>query len=446
MDKRTMTRFAHRLVKTRLLDAQQVAAAQAVAGDDEEALTRHLIRQGLLTRFQARQLRAGATSFHVDKYVVVDCLGRGGNSVVFKARHVLLPQRYVALKTLDNQDIHRGDEALVRFRREIDIVSSLDHPNIVRAYDVIRTRTQIYLVLEYVEGSDLASLVKSRGRLPVEVAVDYIIQAARGLAYAHRQGVIHRDLKPGNLLLTRDGVVKIADLGLARFHGKADDKEDDGLTLKGTALGTPEFMPPEQAEDSSKADQRSDLYSLGASLFHLLSGEMPVTGSSYMHRLQRLLLAPPRPLMEARPDAPGELTVIVDRLRARDPAHRPSSADEVIALLQPFGRTESADDPARWDAEKKAQLVLEVIQGGTNATEACQKHGIAEEELEQWKRSFLDAGQKAFEPAAASDKEHEDQLRNLHARIGAQAMEIETLKRQIAGGHGVNGNGNGKSA
>jgi serine/threonine protein kinase len=439
-----MTRFAHRLVKTRLLDAQQVAAAQAVTGDNEEALTRHLIRQGLLTRFQARQLRAGATSFHVDKYVVVDCLGRGGNSVVFKARHVLLPQRYVALKTLDNQDIHRGDEALMRFRREIEIVSSLDHPNIVRAYDVIRTRTQIYLVLEYVEGSDLGTLVKSRGRLPVAVAVDYIIQAARGLAYAHRQGIIHRDLKPGNLLLTRDGVIKLADLGLARFHGKADEKNDDSPTMQGMALGTPEFMPPEQAEDSSKADQRSDLYSLGASLFHLLSGEMPVTGSSYMHRLQRLLMAPPRPLMEARPDAPGELAVIVDRLRARDPAQRPASAEDVIALLEPFGCKEGTNGPAHWDARRKAHLVLEVIQGTVNPSEACREHGLAEEELERWTQSFLDAGRKAFEPAMGHDKEHEDQLRDLHARIGAQAVEIETLKRQIAGGHGANGNGNGK--
>jgi serine/threonine protein kinase len=433
------TRFAHRLVKTRLLDAQQVAAAQAVVGDDDEALAGHLIRQGLLTRFQARQLRAGATSFHVDKYVVVDCLGRGGNSVVFKARHVLLPQRYVALKTLDNQDIHRGDEALARFRREIEIVTRLDHPNIVRAYDVIRTRTQIYLVLEYVEGSDLGTLVKNRGRLPIPEAVDFTIQAARGLAYAHRQGIIHRDLKPGNLLLTGDGVVKLADLGLARFHGKDVDPEDDGLSIKGAALGTPEFMPPEQAEDSSKADQRSDLYSLGATLFHLLSGEMPVAGSSYMHRLQRLLMAPPRPLMYARSDAPGGLAVIVDRLRARNPAHRPASAEEVIALLEPFTGKEDADDPARWDGAKKVQLVLDVIRGNLSAIEACRKHGLAKVELERWRQSFLEGGRKAFEPPPAPANGHDDQLRDLHARIGAQAMEIETLRKQIASRNGTNG-------
>jgi eukaryotic-like serine/threonine-protein kinase len=162
------TRFAHQLIKTRLLDTEKLAAARAVVGDDEEELANHLIREGLLTRFQARQLKAGATSFHVDKYLVVDCLGRGGSSIVYKARHLHMPQRFVALKTLDGQDIHKGDEALLRFRREIEIVTRLDHPNIVRAYDVIRTRTQLYLVLEYVEGKDLGSFVKTRGRLPVD--------------------------------------------------------------------------------------------------------------------------------------------------------------------------------------------------------------------------------------------------------------------------------------
>src|SRR5205085_1124354 len=151
-DLRTMkTRFARQLVKTRLLNTEQLTAAQAVVGDNEEALAKHLIDQGLVTRFQARQLRAGATSFHVDKYIVV----------------------------------------------------------------------------EYVEGHDLGTAVKKRGRLPVDEAVDYILQAAQGLAYAHKMGIIHRDLKPGNLLLTLDGIVKLADLGLARFYGAGPDKEEE---------------------------------------------------------------------------------------------------------------------------------------------------------------------------------------------------------------------------
>jgi serine/threonine protein kinase len=425
------TRLAHQLVKTRLLNAEKLAAARAVVGDDEEELVNHLIREGVLTRFQARQLKAGATSFHVDKYIVVDCLGRGGNSIVYKARHMHMPQRYVALKTLDHKDIHHGDEPLQRFRREIEIVTRLDHPNIVRAYDVIRTRTQLYLVLEFVEGKDLGSFVKQRGRLPVDEAVDYVVQAAQGLAYAHKQGIIHRDLKPGNLLLTGDGVVKIADLGLARVYGTGLDKEDEGLTTEGTCLGTPEFMPPEQAEDSSKADPRSDLYSLGATLFHLLTGDMPVTGSSVMHRIQRLLLSPPKPLMEVRPDVPGPVAVMVDRLRARNPALRPATAEEVIAALRPFVRTRMTEAPTHWDASQKASLVLLVLQGSMSSEEACQKNGIAPEEFERWRKCFVDGGRQAFETP--------DVLRDLHARIGTQAMEIETLKKQLASHNGTNG-------
>src|SRR5262249_43927307 len=152
-----------------------------------------------------------------------------------------------------------------------------DHPNVVRAFDVIHTRTQLYLVLEYVEGRDLGSLVKERGRLPAAEAVGYAMQAARGLAYAHRCGIVHRDVKPGNLLLPRDGVVKLSDLGLARRHAQ-DDATD--LTIKGISLGTPEFMSPEQAEDAGMADARSDIYSLGTTLFHLLTGELPIKGTS----------------------------------------------------------------------------------------------------------------------------------------------------------------------
>src|SRR5262249_39166745 len=145
----------------------------------------HLQQQGLLTRFQVKQLLAGATSFLVGKYVVVDIIGRGGNGIVFKARHKLMGRRFVALKTLDTRNLHHSAEAMARFRREIDIVSRLEHPNVVRALDVVRTRTHLYLVLEYVSGKDLASLVRERGALPGADVIEYGLQAARGLAYAH---------------------------------------------------------------------------------------------------------------------------------------------------------------------------------------------------------------------------------------------------------------------
>jgi serine/threonine protein kinase len=389
MDTPTHTTFLQRLRASLLLDDGTIEAARAATHGDETALARYLVQQGLLTSFQARQLMAGATGFRVDKYVVLDVIGRGGNGIVFKAQHSLMGNRLVALKTLDSRDLHRGDDALPRFRREIDIVTRLDHPNVVRALDVVDARNQLYLVLEYIEGRDLASLVKERGPLPIPEGVDYAVQAARGLAYAHRNGVVHRDIKPANLLLTADGIVKLTDLGLAR---SSDTQPDADLTLKGVCLGTPEFMAPEQAEDASRADTRSDLYSLGATLFHLLTAQLPVSGSSYLHCLQKLLTVPPRPLREVRPEVPRDLAEIVDRLRARNPADRPQTADQVIALLEPYAH----EDPHAWDPRRKAELVLELLQGKCTPADVRDRWGLGPDELQRWQECFLAGAEQAM--------------------------------------------------
>lgn len=375
------------------------------------------------------------------KYVVVDCIGRGGNGLILKARHTLLPNRHVALKTLDARNLHGSSEALARFRREIDIVARLEHPNIVRAYDVLQTRRQIYLVLEFIEGCDLGSVVRDRGALPVPEAIVYIVQAGRGLGYAHRCGIVHRDFKPGNLLLTRDGLVKLSDLGLARFFpsktGPVPANEQTGeetpeLTMKGLCLGTPEFMAPEQAEDASRADARSDLYSLGATLFHLLSGELPVPGVNRMQRITRLLTEPSRSLAEVRADIPTELVEMVRRLMARDPAERPGSAEEAISVLEPFAHDgNAAAAPAPWDGRRKMNLVLSLLQGQLNPSEACARHGLAMEELELWKQRFLQGAEHALDPNVNPGEDYLAQYQELLARIGAQSMEIEALKKQL---------------
>jgi eukaryotic-like serine/threonine-protein kinase len=309
MSRLTSKSFASRLLGNHLLSEEQLARAVAAVGDKEADLADYLVREGLLTRFQARQLRAGSASLTVGNYVVIDFLGRGGNGIVLKACHRLMPGRFVALKTLETRNLHASSDVVARFRREIQIVTRLDHPNVVRALDVVQTRTQLFLVLEYVAGPNLAVLVQQRGPLPVAEAVDYALQVAHGLAYAHQQGIVHRDLKPTNLLLAEGRVVKIADMGLARFFESSTDMD---LTMKGLAIGTPEYMAPEQAEDASVAGPASDIYSLGATLFHLLTGTPSIEGSSYFHKLQRLLTAPPRPLAELRKDTPPELAALVD--------------------------------------------------------------------------------------------------------------------------------------
>jgi serine/threonine protein kinase len=429
MRTRIASTFVQRLASSRLIESSRLAQARATIGDNEEALGQYLVNQGMLTRFQLRQLQAGARHFHVDKYIVVDFLGRGGNSIVLKARHSLMPGRFVALKTLDFRSVHRSDDALARFRREIEILGRMEHFNIVRALDVIRTRTQLFLVLEYVEGRDLASLVKESGPLPVPEAVGYVLQAARGLAYAHAHGVVHRDLKPANLLLTRDGVVKIADLGLARFY---DGKLAEELTLKGCCLGTPEFMAPEQAEDACAADARSDIFSLGATLFHLLTGELPFSGSSRYLRVQRILAAPVRSLAESRPDLPADLAGIVDQMRARAPWDRPRSSEEVISFLTPFSNTAEPVVPRGWDGRRRAALILSILKGEMDLPEAAARHGVAVEELKFWQQRFLEGAEQALDATTPQDRPYGEYIRDLHAKVGKLSLEMERAREGSA--------------
>jgi serine/threonine protein kinase len=191
-------------------------------------------------------------------------------------------------------------------------------------------------------------------------------------------------------------------------------------------------MAPEQAENYSEADARSDLYSLGSTLFHLLTGELPVKGGSYLHKLQNLLLQPPRPVLDARPDVPKELAAVVDRLRSRDPQLRPASAEEAIALLEPFARTPAQEDPRSWDGKRKVALILEVFQGRITLEEVSQRYGLPLEELGRWRARFLEAAEQEFDPSGCSASVMSQKLRDMHTKIGSQAMEIEALKERLA--------------
>src|SRR5262249_55522436 len=267
------------------------------------------------------------------------------------------------------------------------------------------------------------------GPLPIHEATDYAVQAAQGLGYAHRQSIVHRDLKPSNLLLAPNGVVKLLDLGLAKVRAQS---MRSNLSLQGMCQGTPEYMAPEQAETYSEADARSDLYSLGSTLFHLLTGELPVKGGSYLHKLQNLLLQPPRPVLDARPDVPKELAAVVDWLRSRDPQLRPASAEEAIALLEPFARRPPQEDPGAWDGQRKVALILEVFQGRITLEEVSQRYGLPLEELDRWRARFLEAAEQEFDPSGCSASAMSQQLRDMHTKIGSQAMEIEALKERLA--------------
>lgn len=267
-------------------------------------------------------------------YVIIRKLGEGGMGTVYLAEHSRM-QRFVALKVLSSRVIQRPD-AIRRFRREVQVVSKLSHENIVTAHDADEINGLHILVMEYVEGTTLSSLVRNDGPLPLRKAVDCIVQTARGLQYAHAKGIVHRDIKPGNLMISGMGVVKILDLGLARFDETiVDSPEVTDITDTGSLMGTIDYLAPEQARDSSKADQRSDIYSLGCTLFHLLTGKPVFAGRTLMERLMAHSERAPPSLRDERNDVSMELDAVFRTMVAKEPADRyPSMAAVLHSLSQ----------------------------------------------------------------------------------------------------------------
>jgi Tol biopolymer transport system component len=265
-------------------------------------------------------------------------LGRGGMGVVYLAEHRLL-EKPVALKVLP-PEVFTNPGAVARFRSEVKSVGRLDHPNIVRALDAELDSEEAgglhLLVMEYVEGQSLAQLVRRRGPLPVLHACNYVRQAALGLQHAFEQGMVHRDVKPHNLMLTPQGRVKVLDFGLARL---ANERPGAGrLTQLGAFVGTPEYVAPEQATDARTADTRSDIYSLGCTLYFLLAGRPPFTGSSAVEVALGHVEKEAAPLHELRPEVPKNLSAVVAKMMAKKPAARYPTPVEVAHALAPFCR------------------------------------------------------------------------------------------------------------
>lgn len=320
--------------------------------ENDRPRTRHdllalLQQRKILTSWQAQQLAQGAgPALVLDDYLLLDRIGAGGMGEVFKAEHRRM-ERVVALKVLRATSVESA-EALERFLQEMRAAARLVHPNIVTAYDAGEATGRHFLVMEFVEGCDLATLVRRR---PVEVdeAIDYILQAARGLQYAHDRGVVHRDIKPGNLLRDAEGVIKILDMGIARLdrsapHGAADETETQ-LTEAGVVMGTVDFMAPEQAMNLRNADARSDIYSLGCTLFFLLAGKPAYHGETVVEKIFAHRDIPVPLLRKARPDAPEALDAICSRMMAKDPDQRFQQMSEVVeALEQALSTAEPAFD------------------------------------------------------------------------------------------------------
>lgn len=319
-----------------------VRSTMASPALEVQDFARELVNQGKLTIFQARNIVAGgANRLVLGSYVILDKLGAGGMGTVYKAQHRRM-KRVVALKVLPTAKMTKSS-MVERFQREVEAAAKLDHPNIVTAHDADDNRGLHYLVMEYVDGFDLAYLVERCGRLPSD-SVDWIIQAAKGLEYAHNQGVVHRDIKPANLLLDTNGTVKILDMGLARFDEQADGSEDEasGLTQMGEIMGTLDFMSPEQAEDTRRADARADIYSLGCTLYYLLTAQYLYSEDSVLKKLLAHRTKPIPSLRSTCPDVSEPLDLFFQKMVAKSPDERPQTMGAVIEELQETRRQDSA--------------------------------------------------------------------------------------------------------
>lgn len=314
-------------------DVRRYSSARCPAtASDASEVARTLVKDRKLTEFQATAVLHGQTDrLLLDEYLLIEKIGAGGMGHVFKAQHRRMG-RFVALKLLQSSML--GNKAAVqRFQREMKLVARLDHPNIVAAHDAGEQDGMHFLAMEHVDGQDLSAIVAMHGPLPVDEAVDCMLQTARGLAYAHAQGIVHRDVKPGNLLLDNSGVVKILDMGLARLS-EAAHTDDRALTCDGQVMGTADYMAPEQAADPRQADARSDIYSLGCTFFRLLTGENVFPGDTLVQKILAHVTQPVPSIRQLRPELPAEIDRIFQKMVAKIPARRYQSMADLIADLE----------------------------------------------------------------------------------------------------------------
>ena len=343
MAKLTADSFLNVLKQSDLIEPDRIKSLMGTMQDSgidvgsSSAIGSWMVSHGHLTDWQVDKLQKGKhKGFRLGKYRLRKLLGKGGMSSVYLAEHTLM-RRPCAIKVLPIKKVN-DSSYLARFHREAQAVASLDHPNIVRAYDIdmeVEKNQEIhFLIMEYVKGRDLQEVVREDGPLSFEDAAEFCRQAALGLDHAHKSGLVHRDVKPGNLLLDETGTVKVLDLGLARFAEVAGSDEAS-LTVAHDekVLGTADYLSPEQALDSHLVDNRADVYSLGCSMYFALTGRPPFNEGSIAQRLMWHQMKEPLEMKETRADIPESLAAIVRKMMAKKPKDRYSSMGEVSTVL-----------------------------------------------------------------------------------------------------------------
>jgi serine/threonine protein kinase len=331
---------------------QSTVAELSCRFSEPRALARELIQRDLLTPYQANQLLTGkGQTLVIGRYLILDRIGEGGMGKVYKARHRQL-HRIVALKIINPERLG-SKQAVERFHREIQAISRLQHPNIVWAFDADQAGGNTFFAMQYVPGQDLQRMVKQSGPLDVARACDFIRQAALGLQHIADNGMIHRDIKPSNLLIVnlanqpskaesgvlgtalKTDLVKIVDLGLTRLTDSDDSATSlTALTHDNLLMGTPDYIAPEQARQGRSADIRSDIYSLGCTLYFAIAGRPPFGGASAVQKIMHHQLDEAEPLEKVRPGIPQALSIIVRRMMAKQPEERYQTPQEVATALE----------------------------------------------------------------------------------------------------------------
>lgn len=334
--------FVARLYDSGLIPAREIQSffdglPEHHAESTAEDLAAEMVRRGMLTPFQAEALLQGKSrALTLGSYAILDRLGQGGMGQVYRGFHKKM-KRVVALKVLPPGPAGCR-ESLERFRREVEATARLSHPNIVTAFDAGEDKGVRFLVMEYVEGDDLASLVAQRGPLPAVQAVEYVLQAAQGLEYAHWHGIVHRDVKPANLILDWRGIIKLVDLGLVGLVPGVASLGADGDVVDGHAdadvLGTPDYVSPDQIADPARPGPACDTYSLGCSLYFLLVGRPVFSGETAEAKLRAHQEQPAPSLRAAGHDIPESLDNLIQRMLAKRPEDRPATMSDVIRELE----------------------------------------------------------------------------------------------------------------
>lgn len=350
-------RVFHELTAAGLLSSDHATKYGEEIETGVDALLTRLVTDGHITEYQSEKFKAGkASDIYFGDYVVIDKLGQGGMGTVLRAKHRRM-DRMVAIKVLPVTVLESKD-AVARFYQEVKVAAQLTHPNIVHAYDAGEHHGFHYLVMEYVKGHDLAQMLSLMGPMPPSMVLDYTLQAASGLEYAHRMNIVHRDIKPSNLLLDDEGNIKVLDMGLARIGGVLDSEVSQHLTTTGQVMGTVEYMSPEQAEDTRQADHRSDIYSLGCTLYRLITGRGPYSRETIVktilaHRDAQI------PMIETGSPDDVAINQLFQKMVAKNPDDRFQS---ITMLIEAIRQIEEGQTPIYGtDVNAKVGNTAEVI-------------------------------------------------------------------------------------